>query len=179
MNRRHILRIILILGIVVTSVMLWQRRAPVESEAEVTPLPQPQVKETSTPPEVSTQRGDEVLGPAPLKKGTRPFYGSLPPGVQNIRQLKMANKPSPEWRKKLVTHIKRIGGANLKSYSVTPEESYVVPDGDAGRYVERVTVKITGKKGEYTSFFAEVDSETGYVIKSWGAAIPEKRSHRH
>lgn len=91
----------------------------------------------------------------------------------------MANKPSPEWRKKLNSHIKRIGGANLKSYSVTPEESYVVSDGDAGRYVERVTVKITGKKGEYTSFFAEVDSETGYVIKSWGAAIPEKRRHRH
>ncbi len=179
MNRRHILRIILILGIVVTSIMLWQRRAPVAPEDIVVPRSQPQAQAPVETPEAPIQRGDETLSPAPLKKGTRPFYGALPPGVQNIRQLKMANKPSPEWRKKLVTHIKRIGGANLKSYSVTPEESYVVPDGDAGRYVERVTVKITGKKGEYTSFFAEVDSETGYVIKSWGAAIPEKRGHRH
>jgi hypothetical protein len=123
--------------------------------------------------------GDEAIRPAPLKKGTRPFYGSLPQGVANSRQLTMANKPSPQWRKKLETHIKKLGGENLKSYSVTPEESYVIPDGSEGRYVERVVVKITGKKGEYTSFFAEVDSETGYVIKSWGAAIPEKRSHRH
>jgi|GEM_PF-3265646 len=178
MNRRHILRIALIFGIIVTSVMLWQRRASTpDVVARPTPKTGPEVL-TETPEEPS-RRGDEVIAPAPLKKGTRPFYGTLPPGVQNIRELKMANKPSPEWRKKLSTHIKRIGGPNLKTYSVTPEESYVVSDGDAGRYVERVTVKITGKKGEYTSFFAEVDSETGYVIKSWGAAIPEKRRHRH
>ncbi len=178
MNRRHLLRVLLIIGIVTTSIMLWQRQQPAPTATAPDPVPQTQAP-TVSQPEPATKIGDEVIQAAPLKKGTRPFYGSLPPGVQNIRQLKMANKPSPEWRKKLVTHIKRIGGPNLKSYSVTPEESYVVPDGDAGRYVERVTVKITGKKGEYTSFFAEVDSETGYVIKSWGAAIPEKRSHRH
>jgi hypothetical protein len=178
MNRRHLLRTILILGIVITSVMLWFRPHSVPTVVEA-PQTTPEAQRPPETPEKPIQRGDESIGPAPLKKGTRPFYGPLPQGVQNIRELPMANKPSTVWRKKLETHIKRLGGQNLKSYSVTPEESYVVPDGQEGRYVERVVVTITGKKGEYTSFFAEVDSETGYVIKSWGAAIPEKRGHRH
>ena len=178
MNRRHLLRTILILGIVVTSVMLWFRQRPMPAIVEA-PQTDPATQVLPKNPETPIQRGDETMSSAPLKKGTRPFYGSLPQGVQNIRQLPMANKPSSVWRKKLETHIKKLGGANLKSYSVTPEESYVIPDGQEGRYVERVVVTITGKKGEYTSFFAEVDSETGYVIKSWGAAIPEKRGHRH
>ncbi len=178
MNRRYLLRTILILGIVITSVMLWFRPHSVPTVVEA-PQTEPEAQKPPETPEKPIQRGDEAISPAPLKKGTRPFYGSLPQGVQNIRELPMANRPSTVWRKKLETHIKRIGGPNLKSYSVTPEESYVVPDGQEGRYVERVVVKITGKKGEYTSFFAEVDSETGHVIKSWGAAIPEKRSHRH
>lgn len=90
----------------------------------------------------------------------------------------MANRPSAQWQKKLETQLKKLGGENLKSLQVRPEESYVISDGGHGRYVERVVVQITGKKGEYTSFFAEVDSETGHVLKSWGAAIPEKRHHR-
>jgi hypothetical protein len=178
MNRRTLLRTILILGIVIASVMLWFRPHPVPTVIEA-PQVKPERQALPETPEKPIQRGDEAIGPAPLKKGTRPFYGSLPQGVRNIRELPMANRPSSLWRKKLETHIKKIGGPNLKSYSVTPEESYVVPDGQEGRYVERVVVKITGKKGEYTSFFAEVDSETGHVIKSWGAAIPEKRGHRH
>ena len=178
MNRRHLLRTILILGIVVASFTLWFRQHPVPTIVEA-PKTEPESQTLPKIPETPVRLGDETIRPAPLKKGTRPFYGSLPQGVQNIRELPMANKPSSVWRKKLETHIKRIGGPNLKSYSVTPEESYVVPDGPEGRYVERVVVKITGKKGEYTSFFAEVDSETGHVIKSWGAAIPEKRGHRH
>lgn len=178
MNPRHLFRIILITGIVMASIMLWQRQQRPDPIPEA-PRPQIPAKTIPKSPEPPQQRGDETIAPAPLKKGTRPFYGNLPEGVRNIRELPMANRPSPQWRKKLETHIKRIGGPNLKTYSVTPEESYVVPDGQEGRYVERVVVQITGKKGEYTSFFAEVDSETGHVIKSWGAAIPEKRSHRH
>lgn len=178
MNRRHLLRTILISGIVVASVMLWYRQHPVPSVVGPE-RPAPEQRSVSHPPEKPLKRGDETIGPAPLKKDARPFYGSLPPGVRNIRELPMANKPSSVWRKKLETHLKRIAGPNLKTYSVTPEESYVIPDGPEGRYVERVSVQITGKKGEYTSFFAEVDSETGHVLKSWGAAIPEKRRHRH
>jgi hypothetical protein len=178
MNRRYLLRTILILGIVIASVMLWFRPHPIPSVVEA-PQTRPETQVVPETPEKPIKRGDETIGPAPLKKGTRPFYGSLPQGVRSIRELPMANKPSTVWRKKLENHIKKLGGPTLKSYSVTPEESYVVPDGQEGRYVERVVVTITGKKGEYTSFFAEVDSETGYVIKSWGAAIPEKRGHRH
>jgi hypothetical protein len=124
-------------------------------------------------------KGDETISAPPLQKGSRAFYGTLPEGIKDIRDLPMANKPSKEWRSHLNVHLKKIGGKRLKSAQVTPQESYIIPDGNAGRYVERVIIKIRGNEGEYTSFFAEVDSQTGYVLKSWGAAIHEKnRGHR-
>jgi hypothetical protein len=76
-------------------------------------------------------------------------------------------------------NLRRIGGAKLKTLQVSPQESYIISDGDEGRMVERVIVKLESKDGEYTSFFAEVDSESGHVIKTWGVAIPEKARHRH
>jgi hypothetical protein len=91
----------------------------------------------------------------------------------------MANKPVKEWLPRLKVNLQKQGGDRLKELKIIPEESYVISDGGAGRYVERVTVKLTAKDGGYTSFFAEVDSETGYVLKTWGVAIQEKTPHRH
>jgi hypothetical protein len=120
-----------------------------------------------------------VLAPAPLKKGNRSFYGTLSPALKDINDLRLVNKVSDQWQKKLEVNLRRIGGAKLKTLQVSPQESYIISDGDEGRMVERVIVKLESKDGEYTSFFAEVDSESGHVIKTWGVAIPEKSRHRH
>ncbi len=48
-------------------------------------------------------------------------------------------------------------------------------DGNEGRNVERVIVTVVAKDGRMTRFFAEVDSESGYVTKSWGATIHESK----
>lgn len=116
---------------------------------------------------------------APLKLGARSYYGTLPEGVKDISSLPLSNRPTSKWLPNLKDHLRKQGGSRLVDLSVTPEESYVISDGGAGRFVERVTVKLKGKDGAYTSFFAEVDSETGYVLKTWGAAIQEKPRHRH
>ncbi len=120
-----------------------------------------------------------VLSAAPLKKGNRSFYGTLPPALKDINDLRLVNKVSDQWQKKLEVNLRRIGGEKLKTLKVSPQESYIISDGDEGRMVERVIVKLESKNGEYTSFFAEVDSESGHVIKTWGVAIPEKARHRH
>jgi hypothetical protein len=179
MNRRYLLRTILLLGIVAMSgLLIWRyyqaQRIPVPLPQVEAPRPRPRNIPVEHP-----KPQDDVIAPAPLKKGARSFYGQLPKGVRDIRQLRMVNKPSPTWRKKVESHLKRLGGQDLKTLELTPEESYIIPDGDAGRYVERVSVKLTSKKGDYTSFFAEVDAETGYVMKTWGAAIPERTRHSH
>ncbi len=119
------------------------------------------------------------LAPAPIKKGNRSFYGSLPSQVETINELPIVNKPSVQWQKKLKENLTRLGGEKLKTMQITPQESYIILDGNNGRMVERVIVKLESKDGEYTSFFAEVDSESGHVLKTWGVAIPEKARHRH
>ena len=141
----------------------------VSTEQKLAPTPTPKV--TSTPP--------AVLSPAPLKKGNRSFYGTLPPALKDIKDLRLVNKVSDQWQKKLEVNLRRLGGEKLKTLQVSPQESYIISDGDEGRMVERVIVKLESKDGEYTSFFAEVDSESGHVLKTWGVAIPEKARHRH
>lgn len=167
----------LILAVAVFSmgaVYLWQQNKPSEEPVVLKPTP-PVVK----PPVAIVRPQPPTIIAPPLKKGSRPFYGSLPQGITDIRKLPMANKPVKEWLPRLKVNLQKQGGNRLKDLKIIPEESYVIPDGGAGRYVERVTVKLTAKDGGYTSFFAEVDSETGYVLKTWGVAIQEKTPHRH
>jgi hypothetical protein len=141
--------------------------------------PETQVPRRVVKPPVAIKPPDTKMAPALPKIGNRTYYGQLPSGVSDLKDLKLYNSQSKDWRKKLETHIVKLGGENLKDYKIIPEESYIIPESDGGRMVERVVVKINGKDGQYTSFFAEVDSETGYVMKTWGVAIQEKRPHRH
>lgn len=145
---------------------------------EVAPKLPPQVK-APLPSLPKVAKPTPSLAPAPLKKGNRSFYGTLPPDVKDIQELIIVNKPSAQWQKKLEVNLKRLGGEKLKTLQVSPQESYIIPEGNEGRLVERVIVKLESKDGEYTSFFAEVDSESGHVIKTWGVAIPERNRHRH
>ncbi len=148
-----------------------QKESPPPTASDLTAKAKPQ---QTAPPILPP-----VLAPAPLKRGNRSFYGTLPPALKDIKDLKLVNKPSAQWQKKLEVNLRRLGGEKLKTLQVSPQESYIIPDGDEGRMVERVIVKLESKDGEYTSFFAEVDSESGHVIKTWGVAIPEKARHRH
>ncbi len=179
MKSPHLIRILLIIGIVALSLLLWYRHRSSDEPTMAHPRPSQRVPETPQAAAHLPRPNDDRIAPPPLKRGNRVFYGALPEGVKDIQSLPMANRPTREWRRRLETQLKKLGGDQLKSLDISPQESYVIPDGSAGRYVERVVVKISGKKGEFTSFFAEVDSETGHVLKSWGAAIPEKSRHQN
>ncbi len=130
---------------------------------------------TPTAPTVTTpaDKSDDVIAPARPKRNGRPFYGVLPQGVKDLADLPMANRPSRVWRKNLTAQIVRNGGKDLASQETTPQESYIIRDGQMGRYVERVVVTVHAKDGRFTRFFAEVDSETGHVLKTWGTVIHE------
>lgn len=175
MKKDRIFTLILFVAVLVMgAVYLWQQNQPSEGPVVLQPTP-PVVK----PPVIIAKPQQPMIIAPPLKKGSRPFYGALPQGITDIRKLPMANKPVKEWLARLKVNLEKQGGDRLKELKVIPEESYVISDAGAGRYVERVTVKLTAKDGAYTSFFAEVDSETGYVLKTWGVAIQEKTPHRH
>ena len=149
------------------------------SEKNLGSMPKVSNKLPPPPPTLQKKIPAPSIAPAAQKKGNRTFYGTLPPHIQDISDLKLVNKSSDQWQKKLNTHLRRLGGERLKTLQITPQESYIISEGDAGRLVERVIVKLESKDGVYTSFFAEVDSESGHVLKTWGVAIPEKARHRH
>lgn len=168
-QRRLLITVIVFAGLVT----FYIARQPEEMKT-----PPPVVDVPMPTPEAPVPEPAQIKA-APLKLGARSYYGSLPEGVKDISSLPLANRPTSKWLPQLKDHLRKQGGSRLVDLSVTPEESYVISDGGAGRFVERVTVKLKGKDGAYTSFFAEVDSETGYVLKTWGAAIQEKPRHRH
>ena len=120
-----------------------------------------------------------TLAPAPPKLGPRTFYGELPPNVRKVKDLVMVNTPSPEWQSRLRAHLVRSGGEQLKSVELEPQESYIIMEGVEARNVERVVVTVRAKDGRMTRFFAEVDSESGHVTKSWGGTIHEKTALEH
>lgn len=173
---KNYLRIILLVAIVLLTILLWyrSRTKPIIPEQPSSPS----TKSTPTTPPQAKVIGDETLSRPPLKIGPRSLYGDLPEGIKSVDALPLANKPGP-WKRALEAQIKRQGGKTLKSADIEHQESYIIIDGGAGRYVERVIVKVKGVKGETNSFFAEVDSETGYVMKTWGSIIQERPTHSH
>lgn len=130
------------------------------------------------PPGLAASTPPATIGPAPIRKGQRAFYGELPPGVSDLKDLVMINRPSKDWPSKLRGILTKTGGDQLKELDVEPQESYIIMDGVEGRHVERVVVTVKNKDGRMTRFFAEVDSESGHVTKTWGATLHEaKHSH--
>lgn len=169
--------------------LIYYFTTPNRQQTPVTPptTPESTVKSAPAPtdsaftPSLSADRPSDVdegtISSAPLKKGDRAIYGELPDGM-TPQKLVMANTPKSDWPKFLRKNLVQSGGKQLKKIELEPQESYIIMEGAEGRYVERVIVSVTAHDGRQTRFFAEVDSETGYVMKSWGATIHERR-HQH
>ena len=150
-----------------------------QDPVEARPITPDAPKDAAQPPTTNSSIPPTISAPAPKRQG-RTFYGSLPDGVASLAELPMANTPTKDWLPTVKQRLRTQAGATLKELNITPEESYIIRDGNGGRFVERVRVKVESKDGRYTSFFAEVDSESGHVLKTWGAAIPERpATHRH
>lgn len=168
------------LGVLITaSVIYWldqkqsfepSTTAPVKTPS-VTALPGMQVAPIPADPTAPDLKDDTITA-APPKKAGRTIYGDLPEGV-TLDELPMVNRPSTQWRKLLHTQISRTSGKDLKELDIQPQESYIILDNGEGRFVERVVMTVRAKDGRFTRFFAEVDSESGHVLKTWGAIIHE------
>jgi hypothetical protein len=173
------------LGVLITaSVIYWLDKkqsidAPSTTTSQTPPattLPSLQVPPTPVLPASPDLTADTITNPPPKKAG-RSFYGDLPEGVESLDELPMINKPSTQWRKLLHSQIQGTSGKALKELEIRPQESYIIMDNGEGRFVERVIMTVRAKDGRFTRFFAEVDSESGHVLKTWGAIIHEHQGH--
>jgi len=146
---------------------------PAPKAPQTAPTPQRPTPDAPQVPAPADSKRDDIIAPSLPKRDGRPFYGELPEGIKRLADLPMANRPSPRWRGNLESQIRRNGGTALSKMETKPQESYIIRDGEAGRYVERVVVTVHAKDGRFTRFFAEVDSESGHVLKTWGSVIHE------
>lgn len=88
-------------------------------------------------------------------------------------ELEMVNKISPDWKETLGNDLLRF---QLDDTKVMVKEEYPVIkiQNGKGQYLEQVVVTYLFKNGNYSSFHALVDSDTGFVTETWDKTVNEK-----
>jgi hypothetical protein len=113
----------------------------------------------------------------PLPANQRPLHGVLARGV-DPGQVKQLNRPQESFLSGTKKYLENAGGDQLSQVEIEPHSSYTIVEGDGLRHVEKVAISAWRKDGRLTRFFAEVDSESGFVLKTWGHLVREP-VHRH
>lgn len=111
-------------------------------------------------PDTLTIDGKKVLGLPPVTDEKKP-----------IEQLKIANKPSVEWKPNLEKTLRAQGGDNVKDIVIKKVDSFVWNHDGIALYVESVVVTVKNQKNEETSFKALVDAQNGKILKNWDQPI--------
>lgn len=113
-----------------------------------------------------------VIDEVNLKYDGKKVMG-LPAGNEaaTIRKLRVANKPTENWKPALEKALLAQGGPNVKDIQISKLDSFIWTESGVALYVE--TVKITLKNAQNTqvSFNAMVDSETGKILKNWNQPV--------
>jgi hypothetical protein len=89
----------------------------------------------------------------------------LPAGVSYI------NRPSPDWQKKLKSHLLRQAGNSLKDIKILQERSLVWVRDENALQVESVLISLKDQRDMESSFRALIDSQTGKVLETWDRTI--------
>lgn len=105
----------------------------------------------------------------------RVVYGNLPKNKKSFEELDSFNTPSTVWRERLTQVIEKqlnfTGALTIK-----PLESYALVKNEKIHYVESVLIKVKNDD-QYAAYRAEVDSQTGEVLKTWDHSIYEDLKH--
>jgi hypothetical protein len=88
-------------------------------------------------------------------------------------ELEMVNKINLEWKDILGNDLLRFQGEDTKVI-VKEEYPLIKIQNVKGLYLEQVIITYLFKDGGISSFHALVDSETGFVTKTWDRTINEK-----
>lgn len=88
-------------------------------------------------------------------------------------ELEMINKVNADWKEILGNDLLRFQKDDTK---VLIKEEYPVIkiQNGKGQYLEQVIITYAFKNGNYSSFRALIDSETGFVTSTWDKTINEK-----
>ncbi len=104
----------------------------------------------------------------------------LPPGEEEeqIRNLQVTNRVSPEWREKLESALRLQGGSEVKELLIDKVDSFIWAHGGIALNVESVIVRLKNLKDEQTSFRVLVDAQTGKILKNWDQPVIDPANPR-
>lgn len=104
----------------------------------------------------------------------------LPPGrpKEEIKNIKVSNTPSHEWKENLEKALKAQGGSSLKEVILNKVDSFVWSHEGVSLFVESVIVTLKNNKNSETTFKVLVDSETGKILKNWDQPVIDPANPR-
>lgn len=87
--------------------------------------------------------------------------------------LEMVNRVNPDWKKILGNDLLRFHEEETKVL-IKEEYPIIKVQNGRGQYLEQVVITYVFKNGNFTSFHALVDSDTGFITETWDKIVHEK-----
>jgi len=130
---------------------------------------------------IAQERNDSSNGPALPKdhayqiRENRLLIGDIDRNnYQNENtELVMLNKINPDWKTILGNDLLRFQEEDTK-VMIKEEFPVIKVQNGKGLYLEQVIVTYVFKNGNFSSFHALVDSDTGFVTETWDRTVHEK-----
>lgn len=112
-----------------------------------------------------------------LYRGERVLIGDIQKDNYQDEQveLEMINWPNPNWKDLLGNELIRFHNENTK-VMVKEEFPVIKIQNGKGRYLEQVIISYLFKNGNFNSYRALVDSESGIILETWDKTIHERIS---
>lgn len=163
MTKNRLISIFVVLFIAGVSYFLFRGKTSL-------PVSQPQ-----NPKDTQTHVIDEVN----LKFDGKKVMG-LQPGKERvqIRNLRVANRATENWKPALEKALVAQGGTDLKDIKVEKLDSFIWTESGVALYVETVKITLQNEQKQSVSFNAMVDSETGKILKNWNQPVVDNFDKR-
>ena len=156
MTRNRILLLILVVACGVGVVLIKQDHS---SSTSATSAPLSKNSKQVVNIEKLQINGQKVLG---LVRGKE---------KEEIKKIKVANTPSPEWKENLEETLLTQGGGGVKDLKIEKVDSFVWTKDGVALFVESVIVKLKNEANESTSFRLLVDAQSGKILGNWDQPV--------
>lgn len=138
------------------------KQSPSVSQSEKT-----DIKETHVIDEVNLKfDGKKVMG--------------LTPGKEKdlIRNLRVSNRQSENWKPALEKALIAQGGSDVKDIKIEKLDSFIWTESGVSLHVETVKITLKNAQNSSVSFNAMVDSETGKILRNWNQPVIDNYDKR-
>ncbi len=139
------------------------------------PTPKRSIAEVKTKPEEKNELNNIPKDRNYQLREDRILFGDLEKRDYQDEQidLEMVNKVNPNWKEILGNDLLRFQQEDTK-VMIKEEFPMIKIQNGKGQYLEQVIITYAFKNGNFSSFHALVDSDSGFVTETWDKTVNEK-----